>query len=556
MMAPGSLLVQPTRSVRAIADVASDLGLPPSDLVPAGAGVLKVPVGLVRALADRPRKGRLILVSAMTPTEHGEGKTVVAIGLGMALERLGYRSVVCLRQPSLGPVFGVKGGASGGGRATVEPRPAIDLGLTGDLDAITNAQNLVASLVDHHIFRGVAPEIVDGSTDLPRASAIEDRSLRTITAGLSQPNHGFPRAAQFVVSAACEVAAIHALARDYVDLKERFGRILVGRTPTGSPVRASDVGAAGSPASLLSNALAPNLVQTAEGTAAFVHGIPYANVAHGTCSRLAIEAGLALTDYCVVEAGFSSELGAEKFVDIVSAATGLDANVGVIVATIRALRYHGGLPSNAPPSVEAVTRGLANLDQHIANMRLLGLDPIVALNQFPTDTPEEVRVVEQFCRDRQALFAWDNAYSTGGQGAEALAQIVVGAAARKQTSRALYGPMASIETVLDTVARKMYGADGVDLAPAAVADLERIRAMGEAVGPVCIAKTPRSLSDDPHKWGRPTGFRVHVRRLERWSGAGFTVALLGGIITMPGLPEHPAAESIDITPDGRVVGVL
>ncbi|MGA8275093.1 MAG: formate--tetrahydrofolate ligase [Thermoplasmata archaeon] len=546
----------PPRTLRPIADVASDLGLLPSDLVTAGRGVMKVPVALVRTLADRAPKGRLVLVSAMTPTEHGEGKTVVAIGLGMALERLGHRSVVCLRQPSLGPVFGVKGGASGGGRATVEPRPAIDLGLTGDLDAITNAQNLLASLVDHHIYRGLAPEIVDGSTDLPRASAIEDRSLRTITAGLSQPNHGFPRTAQFVVSAACEVAAIHALARDYVDLKERVGRILVGRTPVGGPVRAADLGAAGSPASLLAGALEPNLVQTAEGTAAFVHGIPYANVAHGTCSRLAIEAGLALTDFCVVEAGFSSELGAEKYVDIVASGTGLDANVGVVVATIRALRYHGGLPSNGPPSVDAVTRGLGNLDQHLANMRLLGLDPIVALNQFPTDTPEEVRLVEQFCAERNVPCARDSAYADGGKGAEALAQLVVRAAARGQKSRPLYGPSASVETVLDTVATKMYGAAGVDLSPAAVADLDRIRSLGEAVGPVCIAKTPRSLSDDPHKWGRPTGFRVQVRRLERWSGAGFTVALLGGIITMPGLPEHPAADSIDITPDGRVVGVL
>jgi formate--tetrahydrofolate ligase len=544
------------RTLRPIVDVASDLGLPKSDLIPAGSGVLKVPVGLVRSLASRPRKGRLILVSAMTPTEHGEGKTVVAIGLGMALDRLGHRSVVCLRQPSLGPVFGVKGGASGGGHATVDPRPAIDLGLTGDLDAITNAQNLVASLIDHHIYRGRTPEIVDGSTEFPRASAIEDRSLRTLTAGLSQPGHGFPRAAQFVVSAACEVAAIHALARDYVDLKDRFGRILVGRTASGAPVRAADVGAAGASASLLSNALAPNLVQTAEGTAAFVHGIPYANVAHGTCSRLAIEAGLALTDFCVVEAGFSSELGAEKFVDIVGAGTGLDANVGVLVATIRALRYHGGLPSNAPPSVAAVTKGLANLDQHVANMRLLGLDPIVALNQFPTDTPEEARIVEQYCAERHIPFARDSAYADGGKGAEELARLVVAAAKRGQKSRVLYGPTASVETVLDTVATKMYGAAGVDLSPAAVADLDRIRSLGEALGPVCIAKTPRSLSDDPKKWGRPTDFRVQVRRLERWSGAGFTVALLGGIITMPGLPEHPASDTIDITPDGRVVGVL
>ncbi len=556
MRAPGLRTVATSRAARPIGDVARDLGLTPDELVPAGAGVLRLPVRLVRELADRERRGHLVLVTAMTPTEHGEGKTVVAIGLGMALERLGRRSVVCLRQPSLGPVFGVKGGASGGGRATVEPRPTIDLGLTGDLDAITNAQNLLASLVDHHIFEGRTPEIVDGSTDLPRASAIEDRSLRTISAGLSQTGHGFPRKAQYVVSAACETAAIHALARDYVDLKTRIGRVLVGRTPSGTAVRAADLGAAGATAALLSPALAPNLVQTAEGTAAFVHGIPYANVAHGTCSRLAIEAGMSLADFCIVEAGFSSELGAEKFVDLVGAETHLNAEVGVIVATVRALRYHGGLPSNAGPSVEAVTKGLANLEQHVQNVRQLGLDPIVALNRFPTDTPEEVRVLEQYCAERSLPYAADSAFSDGGGGAEALAQLVVRAAGRGQTARPLYGPTTPLETVLDTVARTMYGADGVDLAPAAQADLERIRALGEATGPVCIAKTPRSLTDDPHRWGRPTGFRVQVRRLERWSGAGFTVALLGGIITMPGLPEHPAADGIDVMPDGRVVGVV
>jgi formate--tetrahydrofolate ligase len=549
-------VIVPPATVRPIAEVARDLGLDVPSLIPAGAGVLKVPVGLVRSLAGQPRRGHLVLVSAMTPTEHGEGKTVVTIGLAMALERLGHRSVACLRQPSLGPVFGVKGGASGGGHATVEPRPAIDLGLSGDLDAITNAQNLLASLVDHHIYRAQTPEIVPGSTELPRASAIEDRSLREITEGLSQSRPGFPRSAQFVVSAASEAAAIHALARDYTDLKERFGRILIGRTPAGAPVRAADIDAAGCTAALLAVALAPNLVQTAEGTAAFVHGIPYANVAHGTCSRLAIEAGLALTEYCVVEAGFATELGAEKFVDIVAAGTGLDAEVGVIVASVRALRYHGGAASDAPPSVDAVARGLANLDQHITNFRLLGLDPIVSLNRFPSDTPEEVGCVERFCAERGVPVASDTAFAEGGKGSEALAQLVIAGAERGQRTRALYAPTASVEAVLDVVAKKMYGADGVDLAPAAVADLERIRALGEATGPVCIAKTPRSLSDDPHRWGRPTGFRVHVHRLERWSGAGFTVALLGGIITMPGLPEHPVATSIDLTPDGRVVGVV
>jgi formate--tetrahydrofolate ligase len=542
--------------LRPITEVANDLGLPLNELIPAGRGVLKVPVRLVRSLANGSRRGHLVLVSAMTPTEHGEGKTVVTIGLAMALERLGHRSVACLRQPSLGPVFGVKGGASGGGRATVEPRPAIDLGLTGDLDAITNAQNLLAALVDQHIYWGRSPEISVGPVELPRASVMEDRSLRAITSGLSHHMHGFPRPASFVVSAACETAAIHALARDYADLKNRMGRILVGQTPSKAPIRAGDLGAAGCTSALLAGALAPNLVQTAEGTAAFVHGIPYANVAHGTCSRLAIEAGLALAEYCVVEAGFATELGAEKYVDLVATGTGLDASAGVIVATIRALRYHGGSDSTVVPSVDAVTRGLANLDQHVENFRALGLNPVVVLNQFPSDTPEEVRCVEQHCTERGVSFGTDAAFAEGGKGSEAVAQLVVAAVGRGQRTRPLYGPTTPIETVLETVATKLYGAAGVDLSSAALADLEWIRSIGEALGPVCIAKTPRSLSDDSRLRGRPTGYRVQVHRLERWSGAGFTVALLGGIITMPGLPEHPAASSIDLTPDGQVVGVL
>jgi formate--tetrahydrofolate ligase len=542
--------------LRPIASVAKDLGLAHADLHPAGPGVVKLPVALVRTLAGKRRRGKLVLVSAMTPTEHGEGKTVVAIGLAMSLERLGHRAVVCLRQPSIGPVFGVKGGASGGGRATVHPRPAIDLGLTGDLDALTNAQNLIASLADHHAHRGLAPELTAGPVDFPRASAVEDRSLRSITAGTLEMGAGYPRAGQFVVTAATEVAAIHALARDYADLKERLGRIWVGRTGTGAAVRASEIGAAGSAAALLVRALEPNLVQTAEGTAALVHGIPYANVAHGTCSRLAIETALAVADYAVVEAGFSTELGAEKFVDLVAPGTALDANVGVVVATIRALRYHGGADPAGPPSVEAVTRGLANLEQHLENFRRLGLDAIVALNRFPTDADDEVLCVKRYCTERGTAYAPDTGFSEGGKGATELAQLVVAAGGKGQKAAPLYLPTAPVEEVLATVATGMYGAAGVDLTPEATAQLERIRALGEGLGPVCVAKTPRSLSDDPDLRGRPTGFRLQVRGFERWSGAGFTVAYLHGIITMPGLPEHPAAASIDLAPDGTVTGVL
>jgi len=540
--------------MKTIEEVAASVGFRPSELIPAGRGAMKVPVALVRSLSKGSRRGRLVLVSAMTATAHGEGKTVVSIGLAMALERLGHRTVVCLRQPSIGPVFGSKGGASGGGRSTVEPRSVVDLGLTGDLDAIANAQNLMAALVDHHIYRGNPLGIASNAPIFPRASSIEDRSLRDISTGLSASAPGFPRKGQFVVTAATEVAAIHALAGDYSDLKRRLGRVLVARNGAGAPVRASDLAAEGSAAALLTTALAPNLVQTTEGTAAFVHGIPYANVAHGTCTLLSMEAGISLGEFCIVEAGFATELGAEKFVDIVSRQTHLDANVGVVVVSVRALRYHGGASEDSV-SAEAVGRGLSNLDQHLSNMRRIGLDPIVALNRFPTDSPEEIRRVEEFCSGVGVPCALTTAFQDGGKGAEALARLVIEAAARGQTSHPVYPANASVEEVLRQVVTEFYGGASVELSPEATADLESIRAMGEAVGPVCIAKTPRSLSDDARKIGRPTGFTVRVRRLMRWSGAGFTVAIVGSIVTLPGMPEHPATETIDLSDDGEVVGL-
>ena len=544
-----------TRGPRPIADVARDLGLAPEELVPAGAGVMRIPVALVRSVADRPRRGRVVLVSAMTPTEHGEGKTVVAIGLAMALERKGVRSVACLRQPSLGPVFGSKGGASGGGRATVEPRPGIDLGLTGDLDAITNAQNLLVSLVDDHLYRHRRPVIVPDSADVPRASALEDRSLRRIRTVESPFPDSPSRSASYVISAASETAAIHALARDHADLRARIARVQVGRTPDGAPVRAEEIGAAGGSSVLLAAALAPNLVQTAEGTAALVHGIPYANVAHGTCSRLAIEAARGLADVAVVEAGFATELGAEKYADLVAPAAGLEADAGVVVATLRALRYHGGGDPSTGPAPDAVSRGLPNLAQHLENFRRLGLAPIVALNRFPNDAPEEVRRVMAFCADERVPCVSVTAFADGGAGAEELAERVVEFAGRGERTRPLYGPSTSAEAALEVIATQCYGAAGVDLSPRAVADLDRIRELGEGTGPVCVAKTSRSLSDDPQLRGRPSGFRVQVQRLERWSGAGFTVALLRGVITLPGLPERPSAAAIDLAPDGRVIGL-
>lgn len=542
-------------ALRPIGEVAEDLGLEPGELTPAGNGILRIPVREVRARASASRRGKLVLVTAMTPTEHGEGKTVVAIGLAMALRRRGRRSVVCLRQPSLGPVFGAKGGASGGGRSAVEPRVQIDLGFTGDLDAITNAQNLLATFVDNHIFQG-NPEGIDPTRpELPRASPLEDRALRDITSGLTAKAPGFPRPAQFVITPATEMAAIHALASDYADLKHRIDRMTVARGAGGSPITAAQLGATESVASLFGVALEPNLVQTVEGTPALVHGVPYANVAHGTCSRLAMELGLSGADFCVVEAGFSSDLGAEKFVDLVSPQTGLSADVAVIVATVRAIRWHGSLPAPAGPPVDPIAEGLENLDQHISNLRRMGLDPIVALNRFPSDTVEEIARVAAFCADRKLAFAAVSAFAEGGAGAEELADRVVEAAGRGQRSHALYAPNARVEEILETVVTAVYGGAAVVLSESARADLERIRRDGGSEGPVCVAKTPLSLSADAQLRGRPRGFTVSIRRLTRWTGAGFTVAIAGPIVAMPGLPAHPSADSIHFDDEGGVTGL-
>lgn len=541
--------------MRPIEEVATSLGFDPKELVPAGAGVLRIPVALVRSRASRPSRGKLVLVTAMTPTEHGEGKTVVSIGLAMALHRRGDRSVVCLRQPSLGPVFGAKGGASGGGRSAVEPRLQIDLGFTGDIDAITNAQNLLATLVDNHLFQGNRRGIDPSQPVLPRASPLEDRSLRDITGGMSVKAPGFPHPAQFVITPACEMAAIHGLARDYADLSRRIDRMIVARTADGSPLTAADLGATGSVATLLRTALEPNLVQTVEGTPALVHGIPYANVAHGTCSRLAMEVGLSIADYCVVEAGFSTDLGAEKFVDLVSPLTGLSADGAVLVATIRAIRWHGSASVGESSGGDPIEGGLENLDQHVANLRRLGLDPVVALNRFPTDQPEEIARVERFCEERKLLFAPVSSFTEGGDGAERLAEQVRVAAARGLRSHPIYDPLTPIERILETVVTGIYGGRGFELTAAAREDLERLRKDGGAEGPVCIAKTPLSLSADAKLRGRPRDFTISVRRIMRWAGAGFTVAIAGPIISMPGLPAHPAADGIRLGDDGSITGV-
>ncbi len=538
-------------------EVAADLGLSASEVVPYGPSVVKVPVACVRARAAGARRGKLVLVTAMTPTRFGEGKTVTSIGVGMGLRRLGQRAVVCLRQPSLGPVFGVKGGAAGGGRATVEPQETVNLGLTGDLDAVAAAHNLIAAMLDNHVFHGNALGVDPASIVWPRTLDVEDRLLRRVQLGAAGDPRAPARTDRFVIAAASEVMAVLGLARDYADLKERLGRMLLALRTDGRPVRVNDVGASGAAAALLRNALSPNLAQTSDGTPVLVHGGPFANIAHGTCSRLAIELALATGDYAVVEAGFATDLGAEKFVDLLGPITGLEANAAVLVATIRGLRYHGGVADAdiGRPDRGAVERGLENLAQHLENLRTLGLPTVVAANRFPGDSAEEREALERFCAAAGVPLATSTVFDDGAAGAEALAQRTMELCARGQRARPLYAPGTPLERAMEAIVTRLYGGNGVALAPEAAAQLARLRALGEADGPVCMAKTPNSLSDDPKARGRPRGFVPTVRRFSRSAGAGFTVAFLGEVETMPGLPTHPLAEQVDLTADGRVTGL-
>ncbi|MCI4360094.1 MAG: formate--tetrahydrofolate ligase [Thermoplasmata archaeon] len=542
--------------LRPIGDVARDLGLGPNEALAAGPAVLKVPLGVVRERAGRPR-GRLVLVTAMTPTRHGEGKTVVSIGLAMALRRLGQRSVVCLRQPSLGPVFGLKGGASGGGMSTVEPAAEVNLGLTGDLSAITDAHNLLAALIENHLFHGNALGIERSTVSWPRTLDVEDRVLRHIVVDAGGGERGIARESSFVIAAASEITAIHGLVKDVPDLKDRLGRILVAERGEGSPARARDVRATGAMAALLRDAIRPNLLQTCDGTPALIHGGPFANIAHGTTTRLSIELALGSADFVVVEAGFSTELGAEKFVDIVARSAGFEVAAAVLIATVRGLRRQGGVrePAESEPNAAAVERGLNNLGHHIANLRALGLAPLVALNRFPGDTPDEIELVRRFAERLGVPMDVVSPFADGAEGALDLGRRVISTDLSSARGRPLYPDGTGIAEAIRTVVKTLYGASDLRFAPQFDEDLKRLTRHGEVVGPVCIAKTPLSLTDDPKRVGPVVDFVPTVRRLWRAAGAGFTVAYLGEIETMPGLPSHPLAEQIDVTDDGRVTGL-
>ncbi len=543
--------------LRPIVEVAADLGIDEADLELNGRDKAKVRLDFLhRAEASRPR-GRLILVSAITPTPAGEGKTTTSIGLAQGLRRIGQKAALALRQPSMGPVFGRKGGATGGGLSRVEPSNKINLQFTGDFHAITAAHNLLAAAIDNRLhFKDID---LDPTRILwKRALDMNDRALRNIVIGLGGSSQGVPRESGFDITAASEVMAILCLADSPADLRSRIDRILVGSSRGGQPVRAGEIGVTGSMAAILNEAILPNLVQTTESTPAFIHGGPFANIAHGCNSILATRLAMATADYAVTEAGFAFDLGGEKFFDLKCRAGNLNPAAIVIVATIRALKMHGGVGLDAlqESNPRAVERGLENLAAHLDSAEHFEKPMVVAINKFGSDTPEEIEVVHAYCAGRGVLCATADVFSAGGAGATDLAEKVVAAASAPETPlKTLYPLDWPAERKIEQIARVMYGADGVSILPAASAKLRRAARLGYGDLPICMAKTQDSLSDNPKLRGRPRGFTLSVRDIEIAAGAGFLVALTGEIVRMPGLPQRPAAERIDVDADGRIVGL-
>lgn len=505
------------------------------------------------------KSGKLVLVTAVTPTSAGEGKTTVTIGLADGLRRLGRSAVLALREPSLGPVFGLKGGATGGGHAQIVPMEDINLHFTGDIHAVGAANNLLAAMLDNHIRQGNALGIDISSICWKRCVDMNDRQLRCIKDGLGGKANGVPREDGFDITVASEIMAILCLASSLHDLKERLARIVVAFDTEGRPVTAADLKAVGAMAALLKDAIKPNLVQTLEGTPAIVHGGPFANIAHGCNSVIATKTALALGDYAVTEAGFGADLGAEKFFDIKCRTAGLSPAAVVLVVTVRALKMHGGVPKNAlsQENVAAVVRGLPNLMRHARNIReVYGLPCVVAVNRFRTDTDEEVDAIVSACRKKSMSAVVATVWEDGGKGGEALAKEVVRLCEEKADFRYCYEDSLSVTEKIDAVVKRVYGGSGVVISPAAQKQIDRLTALGFAELPVCIAKTQYSFSDDPKKLGAPEEFTVSVRGVRLSAGAGFIVALTGDVLTMPGLPRVPAAEGIDVTDDGIISGLF
>ena len=543
---------------RKITEIAALAGIDERYLEQYGSYKAKVDLSLLRDLADRP-DGKLILVTAITPTPAGEGKTTTSVGLADGLRKIGKNAVVALREPSLGPVFGIKGGAAGGGYAQVVPMEDINLHFTGDFHAIGAANNLLAAMLDNHIQQGNALGIDPKAITWKRAVDMNDRQLRHIVDGLGGRMQGVPREDGFEITVASEIMAVLCLSSGILDLKQRLARIIVGYTYDGRPVTAHDLKAEGAMAALLKDAIKPNLVQTLEGTPAFIHGGPFANIAHGCNSIMATRLALKLGDYAVTEAGFAADLGAEKFMDIKCRAAGLHPSAIVIVATVRALKYHGGVPKAELNSenLEALEKGLPNLLQHVSNVReVYGVPCVVAVNAFPTDTPAELELVEKKCAELGVNVALSEVWAKGGEGGMTLAEEVVRLCEQPNDFRFAYELDASIEEKLEAICRKVYHADGVTLEPNAKKQLKQLTDLGFDKLPICMAKTQYSFSDNPALLGAPRGFTITVRNLKVCAGAGFLVALTGDIMTMPGLPKVPAAEKIDVDENGVITGLF
>ena len=541
-----------------IKEVAKSIGIKEDHLELYGKYKAKLTDELWEEIKDRPN-GKLVLVTAINPTPAGEGKTTTSVGLGQAMAKIGKKAIIALREPSLGPCFGVKGGAAGGGYAQVVPMEDLNLHFTGDFHAITSANNLLAAMLDNHIQQGNTLQIDPRQIVWKRCLDMNDRVLRNVVVGLGNKMDGMVREDHFVITVASEIMAILCLANDIKDLKQRLGRIVVAYNFAGEPVTAEQLNATGAMTALLKDAIKPNLIQTLEHTPALVHGGPFANIAHGCNSVNATKMALKLADIAITEAGFGADLGAEKFMDIKCRMSGLKPDAVVLVATVRALKYNGGVAKKDlnEENLEALAKGIVNLEKHIENVQKFGVPVIVTLNSFVTDTQAEYEFIRNFCEERGCDFALSEVWAKGGEGGIALAEKVVHTLETKESNfKPLYEDSLSLKEKIETIAKEIYGADGVEYAPAAEKQLTKITELGYGEFPICMAKNQYSLSDDATLLGRPSGFKIHIREVYVNAGAGFVVALTGAIMTMPGLPKVPAANGIDVNEDGIITGLF
>ena len=545
--------------LKKIGEIAESIGLIEDDFEPYGKYKAKVSLEVLKKNAGK-KDGKLILMTAVTPTPPGEGKSTVTVGLTQALNKFGYKSIAALREPSLGPVFGMKGGAAGGGMSQVVPMEEINLHFTGDIHAISAAHNLISACIDNHIHFGNELDIDVNNITFKRVLDMNDRNLRSIVVGLGPKVNGVPRENSFQITVASEIMAIFCLADSITDLKERIGEIVFAYNRKGEMLKVKQLNIQGAVAALLKDAIKPNLVQTLENTPVFIHGGPFANIAHGCNSLLATKMALKLSDYVVTEAGFAADLGAEKFLDIKARLGNLEPNVIVIVATVRALKHHGGDKDLKSENIETLTKGLVNLEKHIESMQKYNLPVVVAINKFITDTDTEIQVIKDFCAKMDVEVANCEIWEKGGEGGKELVEKVMNAIEKNEKSDKKYTPLydlnLSIEEKIEKIAKEIYGADGVNFAPKALNNIKKYVENGYDKLPICISKTQKSLSDNPNLLGRPTGFTITINEVRLSAGAGFLVAMAGSIIDMPGLPRKPAAELIDIDENGVISGLF